>query len=72
MNNSSTYCFFIRAKSSDIGISASSNEICFVANVIDLADYTYMNYATVENDFTAELKCYIDTSADIASYVVVH
>lgn len=71
MNNSSTYCFYIRAKSSDLGISASGNEVCFVANVIDLADYTYMNYATVENDFTAELKCYIDTSADIASYVVV-
>ena len=70
MDNSSTYCFFIRAISSASGISASSNEICFVANVIDLADYTYMNYATVENDFTAALKCYIDTSADLTNYMV--
>ncbi len=70
MNNSSTYCFYIRAISNTGGISSSSNEVCFVANVIDLADFTYMNYATVENDFTAALKCYIDTSADIASYVV--
>ncbi|MFY8027984.1 MAG: hypothetical protein ACOVPB_02325, partial [Bacteroidia bacterium] len=70
MDNSSTYCFFIRAISSAPGISASSNEICFVANVIDLADYTYMNYATVENDFTAALKCYIDTSADLTNYMV--
>jgi hypothetical protein len=70
MNNSSTYCFYVRAMSDISGISASSNEVCFVANVIDLADFTYMNYATVENNFTAELKCYIDTAADIASYVV--
>ena len=70
MNNSSTYCFYIRAMSNIAGISSASNEVCFVANVIDLADYTYMNYATVENDFTAALKCYIDTAADIASYVV--
>lgn len=70
MNNSSTYCFYVRAMSNTGAISASSNEVCFVANVIDLADFTYMNYATVENDFTAALKCYIDTAADIASYIV--
>jgi hypothetical protein len=70
MTSSSTYCFYVRAISNSGGISAASNEICFVANVIDLADFTYMNYATVENDFTAALKCYIDTAADIASYVV--
>ncbi|MCC6253074.1 MAG: gliding motility-associated C-terminal domain-containing protein [Bacteroidia bacterium] len=70
MNNSSTYCFYVRALSTQGNISAASNEVCFVANVIDLADYTYLNYATVENDFTAELKCYIDTSADIYSYLV--
>lgn len=70
MNNSSTYCFYVRAISDLPGISASSNEVCFIANVIDLADFTYMNYATVENDFTASLKCFIDTSADISSYIV--
>ena len=70
MTSSSTYCFYVRAISNSGGISAASNEICFVANVIDLADFTYMNYATVENDFTAALKCYIDSAADIASYVV--
>jgi hypothetical protein len=70
MVSSSTYCFYVRALSSNGTISAASNQICFVANVIDLADFTYMNYATVENDFTAALKCYIDTSADIASYLV--
>jgi gliding motility-associated-like protein len=70
MNNSSTYCFYVRALDNNGNISASSNEICFIANVIDLADYTYLNYATVENDFTAELKCFIDTTADIANYVV--
>lgn len=70
MNNSSTYCFYVRAMSNVAGVSAASNEVCFVANVIDLADFTYMNYATVENDFTAALKCFIDTAADIASYIV--
>jgi len=70
MNNSSTYCFYVRATSDNLNITTSSNSVCFIANVIDLADFTYMNYATVENNFTAELKCYIDTAADIASYVV--
>lgn len=71
MESSANYCFFIRAVSTNINSSTSSNEICFVANVIQLAEFTYLNYATVVNDFTAELKCFIDTSADVASYVVV-
>lgn len=70
MNNSSTYCFYIRATSISNGYTASSNSVCFIANVIDLADYTYMNYASVEDDYTAAVKCFIDTAADIASYVV--
>jgi hypothetical protein len=64
------YCIYIRAFATQTGLSASGNEVCFVANSIKLSQFTYMNYATVLDDNTAALKCYVDTAANIVSYRV--
>ncbi len=68
---SANYCFIVQAVSNVGNTTSTSNEICFQASAIQLSQYTYMNYATVIDDNTAELKCLIDTAADVFKYVVV-
>jgi hypothetical protein len=70
LSSGDNYCFYVRAVSST-GASSSSNYICFAANTINLSDFTYLNYVTVEDDFTIALRGYYDNTSDVSSFWIV-
>ncbi|MEX1189509.1 MAG: gliding motility-associated C-terminal domain-containing protein [Bacteroidia bacterium] len=67
----STYCFIVQAVSSAVPATSTSNTVCFVADVQDLPDFTYLRNATILNSGAAYSACIIDTSADISSFKVL-
>lgn len=67
----SNYCYYVQAVSTAATASSSSNRICFLADVQDLPDFTYLRNATVLPIGAAYSACIIDTSSDIVRYTVL-
>jgi gliding motility-associated-like protein len=70
LNSGSTYCFRVTAVSQSGLFSSSTIDSCFSATTVDEPEFVYMNYATVENDFTANLRAFFDANSDALEYVL--
>lgn len=65
----SNYCLYITAISADGSASTSSNYFCLNSSSISAPDFSYLNYVTVEDDRTIQLKVYYDNTANIGKYL---
>jgi len=71
LEQGATYCFVIQAISNSVPASSTSNTICFLADVQELPDFTYLRNATIVSTGAAYSACIIDTTADISSYKIL-
>ena len=70
LNSGSTYCFRVTAVSQNGIFTSSTIDSCFSATTVDEPQFVYLNYATVENDFTSALRAYYDADSDALEYLL--
>lgn len=71
INDGDSLCFFIRAHNNDDTKTSSSNRLCFVADIINKPDSTYLRVATVQSTSQVYLQWLVDLSADIMKYKIL-
>jgi gliding motility-associated-like protein len=70
LNSGSNYCFRVTAVSQNGLFTSSSKDSCFSATTVDEPEFIYLNYASVENDYTSNLRAYYDADSDAMEYIL--
>ncbi|HNQ12652.1 MAG TPA: gliding motility-associated C-terminal domain-containing protein [Bacteroidia bacterium] len=62
------YCYYVQAVGVDASRTSSSNETCEFADILKLPEYSYVTTASVLSPGLVEVKCHVDTIADVSYY----
>jgi len=63
-----TYCYYVRAVSTNGLHTASSNMDCEFADVLQLPTFSYLRKVTVTSPLSVYAECHVDTAADVTLY----
>jgi len=64
LNDGSTYCYYVQAQGNLATRTASSNQACELAELLELPDFSYLITATVIDERRVVVKCLVDTAGD--------
>ncbi|MEO5572016.1 MAG: gliding motility-associated C-terminal domain-containing protein [Bacteroidia bacterium] len=64
----STYCFFVQAIGNVSSKTSSSNNSCITADIFKEPLFTYIRSATVASSTEVDVLCYVDSTAELASF----